>query len=148
MKPNVQQDVADKVDACVPDGGGEETVPGNWETPARFQQRGVYAGGVELEEPVSPHVHLEELLHICLIWPRLNQVFASRSLQKRRRDLPAAEEPGSLSGLEPGLFHPGSSKICFIYHLFTYFFLLFLWSNPRFVKLPLTFIHIEILQCS
>lgn len=60
-------DVADKDDDCVPDGGGEETVPRNWETSARFQQRGVYAGGVELEERVSPHVHLYDLSYLSYL---------------------------------------------------------------------------------
>lgn len=112
-------DVADEDDVCVSDSGGEETVPGNWEASAGFQQAGVCAGSVEVEERVRPHIHLDDL---CLVCPRLNH-FCSL-VQERRRDLPATEEAGSLSGLDPSLFHPGSSRI--------YSHCSFLWSKPGF----------------
>lgn len=102
----MKMDVADEDDVCVSDSGGEETVPGNWETSAGFQQTGVCAGNVEVEERVRPHIRRYDL---CLVCPHLN-LFCSL-VQERRRDLPATEEARSLSGLEAGLFHPGSSRI-------------------------------------
>lgn len=93
--------------SCVSDGGGEETAAGRREAQTGLHQEAVPTRGVEMEERVS--VKIVDPLHPV----SGRSMLASLCLcsQDRRRDLPPAEEAGSFSGLEPSVFHHGSSKI-------------------------------------
>lgn len=85
---------------CVLDGGGEETAAGTGEASSWLHQTRVCRGGVEMEERVSLELHFSASSHLQDFFLNWAESFCSRVSQERRRDLPAAEEAGSFSGLE------------------------------------------------